>query len=514
LKEIKKMLNHLVLFLFTGAALSVAAETGTNTNEPEKPSDPAVLKQWQDLRDRNLLLQEQLTSVTGEQNLIKSYIPALPSGVTPGFERRGDASIVGAIATYGMLKDMAGAFVRDIGEIPTLPACNLEPGKRNGRNGSVAACEDPNNPSQAVKKYDVIWLQGQREALAIAQLPAFRAQLKTAICRISAVNGESFPECKPKPVQIPGEMPPPPPPKDVTGDRHALMAPLAISAIAPLVQTALGIFELFRSRVTVTTTAVPADELAFSAMIAHELTTRNVTPKVLYASMFPVPILPENEARHTILSQVEQLRDQVEKLGRTARAVQDGQGELDTAVQQADQKVADHTARIKQLEERMDRLEDRITWSDREHRREWEVARADAEVRRNELQRALPTLRDAARTARKEAESNSKKAKDLLALLDKALALQNGLFEKVDTDTLLTKILRLEAVDVEWTKDCSSCASLQLTVHAAAAESKQTQNYWVNRETVGGGAIASYFLYDRSGKIIKSFAHSRFGRAE
>ena len=166
----------------------------------------------------------------------------------------------------------------------------------------------------------------------------------------------------------------------------------------------------------------------------------------------------------------------------------------------------------------MDLVDARIANTpDATQRQFWELRRTDTKAMRDALQTRLDDqAQPAADTADAASDALADKIKILQDASDKALAFQTSLYDKVDDDTLLWKMLRLEAVADEWNR-CPAieqekrCAALQLTVVSAGAEMKASQNYWSTGESNGGGSVAAYLLYDpKNGAVLDGGSESKF----
>jgi hypothetical protein len=474
------------------------AQTDTNTTtQPDKPLDPDAAKRWQELHDQNLILEEKQKQTTDQQNLFKSFLPALPQGTTPGLERKGALSIKGTAAAYDSLKILSERFARNIaGGQPVTENCSGMKAKPKEECESRNSQNMKDNPK---KSYTAIWLHGEREAGAMAQLPVFESQLRTFVCQLALKAQENVDDCKQAPVKPNPVLP-----------HAALIAP---AAIAPLVQTALGIFELFRTSTTITSTSIPTDEVSFTAMVAGELRKLRPADDIYYPSVFPLPI---NNSQ--LLTNVETLRGLVEKLTQQLGDEKEQQAKQAKATVKADAAVTTLKTQIETATDRINELDERIAVTvDKEQRAFWQLRRTDATTAMAALQKRLDEeAQPAADAADAANEDLSASVKELQDLIDKAIAFQSSLYEKVDDDTLLSKILRLESAAEQW-KLCPAptaakrCAALQLTVVSAGAEMKTSQNYWAVGESVGGGAVASYLLYDpRTGSVLDAGSDSSF----
>jgi hypothetical protein len=479
-----------------GAGQNTDDSNSTTSSQTDKPLDPDAAKRWQELHDQTLVLQEQQKLTTAQQDAFKTFLPTLPQGVTPGFERKGDPSVRGTAAAYDALRMLSRDFARNVAGVkPALKNCDDLKAKEK------SACEARNaNPpdSDPSKHYTAIWLHGQREAKAMAQIPVLTSQLKTLVCRLAIEAHVDQPGCQAAPS---------------TAEAHGHFMALSPALIAPLVQTALGIFELFRTKVTITSTTVSVDELSFSAMVAGELRKLRTADQIYYASAFPLPT-----GKSEILNQAEALRTLIEKLSLQIRDLKQKQADQTKATAKADAAAASLKTQIKAANDRMNELDARIANTpDKELRTFWQGRRADAETARDAMQKQLDqTAQPAADAADAQSEALAASIKQLQDLTDKAIAFQGSLYDKVDDDTLLAKILRLESAKKEWDA-CPEisvekrCAAMQLTVVSAGAEMKQRQNYWSTGESIGGGSVAAYLLYDpKNGAVLDGGSETRF----
>jgi hypothetical protein len=342
-------------------------------------------------------------------------------------------------------------------------------------------------PPQPKTTYQALWLHGERDAKALAQLPVFQEQLKSIVCRLQELVPPQNADCKPA---TSGAAPSGP----------MLIGPAA-AAIPALVQTAFGIFELFRTSVKITSANVQPDEAAFTAMVAGELRVLKtvVNGPIYYTASFPLPILEQSP----ILINVVTLRQLLEGLSAQIKVLQDQQSNDVDAKSKYEGQVADLEGQIKTLSDRIDRLDDRIAWTEERQRQHWQDLRRHAAEEKAAAEKDLQKLKSSPPQPSGAADK-LKQAKDVF---DKASAFQSSLFDKNGDDTLLSTILRLESLSAKW-KTCTAevkCAVLQLTVHAAGAEMKTNQNYFATRESIGGGAVVSYLLYEpATGSIIQS----------
>jgi hypothetical protein len=485
-----------ILLSVTGdvAGRNADADDTTTGTQTDKPLDPETAKRWQELHDQALVLQEQQKLSTAQQDAFKSLLPTLPQGVTPGLERKGDPSVRGTAAAYEALRVLGRDFARNVAGVKlNLENCSaLKPKEKS-------ACEARNaNAKEGTpsKHYTAIWLHGQREAKAMAQIPVLTSQLKALVCRLATEAHTSQPDC----------------PAAVAPSPGPFMA-LSPAMLAPLVQTALGIFELFRTKVTISSVAVLVDEISFTAMVAGELRKLEIADQIYYASAFPLPA-----GTSVIMSQVDALRTLIEKLALRIRSQKDMLAEQTKTTAKADAAVVSLKTQIKAAADRMNELDARIANTpDREVRTFWQGRRTDAETARDVLQNRLDqTAQPAADKADALSESLATSIKQLQELIDKAISFQASLYDKVDDDTLLAKILRLESAKNEWDAcpgiaTVKRCAALQLTVVSAGSEMKERQNYWSTGESIGGGAVAAYLLYDpKNGAVLDAGAETRF----
>jgi hypothetical protein len=490
----------LAVFAFVLVASAGMMRAADDTTD--KPLDPDAAKRWQELHDQNLVLQEQQKQVADQQSLLKTFLPTLPQGVTPGFERKGDLSVKGTAAAYQSLQVLSGRFARNVAGVSWLPE-DCHESKPKAQEDCESRNAEKYKTAGATKTYTSIWLHGEREAKAMAQLPVFNYQLQTLICQLAIEAHVTQSDCAP-------------PPKNPPIAPAGLMGALGPAAIAPLVQTALGIFELFRTKVTVTASNVPADEMSFTAMVAGDLRKLNTAMNIYYPSVFPLPI---SGGASPLLTKVTTLRTLTEKLALQVRDLKDQQTKQTKATAKADAAVTSLKSQIKDAGDRINELDERIAITpDKEQRMFWETRRADATTTRAALQKKLDEeAQPAADTADAASDTLAASIKEVQDLTDKAIAFQNSLYEKVDDDTLLAKLLRLESMSQQW-QACpapgpgiKTCAALQLTVVSAGAEMKTSQNYWTTGESIGGGSIASYLLYEpKTGNIIDGGSDSQY----
>ena len=144
-----------------------------------------------------------------------------------------------------------------------------------------------------------------------------------------------------------------------------------------------------------------------------------------------------------LLNQTITLRTLIEKLALRLRDLRDQQAKQAKAIAKADGAVVSLKTQLKDTDGRIDELDERIALTpDKDHRAFWEARRGESNVNRNALQKRLDEEAQPAADALGDVFAAT--IKEIQDLTDRAVSFQNNLYETVDDDTLLAKLLRLE----------------------------------------------------------------------
>jgi hypothetical protein len=445
----------------------------------DEQQDSDALKK---LTEENAILEQQIQLFTKRQDLAKLLFPTIPGGLEGTFELKGDFAVEGTAAAYDSLKLIAqqwccrlactqGAIER----LATLRCVGDEDFDRCVRREKEAINKELTGRT-AVALRPIVILREQ-DINGLLDLQIFKQKLQELKSRLEAVLAAA------------------PPTLGVTVDVLAVGSLAAIAPfIAPAVEAALSLVSLFKKNVEITNKTVDVDESALVAAVADELRISSGAQVVIYPAGFPPNLLDQESGLLAQFSEIDKLMEGLVQLI----------AQVTLGVSTAASKAERAGTEIKKLEAQISILEERIERLTKSGGSETEIRDLEEEVKTLQVGKAEQELQKVAseRESREKAEL-LKSLRRLSEVVDdfrnKKLAADNPFSSSLPVLLKSEKLLKR-------LQDSREIHVMQLKLHHAGASTKSKTSFWGGAKvSVGGGAVASFILYELpAGEIVAS----------